>query len=353
MQKVSGYSNQNERKEYREQNSILPDDLALHGFLRWWYRLTAITPRDNSIDEREKVRKSRFLSAIVLSLLLIFFLFIPGCWALPNKFVMVADLGMMPICVLSLVLNRAKQTRLAGLLLVIAFEAALIMVVLTTQPLDEPSIQQYELFVFGELLSVSLLGAGSVFFLALFNSAFITLSLLFQPQTTILAYDLHTQFWPMLLRPVGLELLVAGVTYLWVSNAMRYMSQSYQAQELALEQKEQATQAQIQLQQNIEQLSHAYADAANQKSFIPVPLQEYRKDLWAIIATYNALQMRLQHVHQTEQELRRTMDELQTLKQAIMYYSNGLDRKEIDIKHPVQTKTVLDLLLSAIRDLQR
>jgi hypothetical protein len=227
------------------------------------------------------------------------------------------------------------------------------MVVLTTQPLDEPSIQQYELFVFGELLAVSLLGAGSVFFIAILNSIFITLSLLYQPQTSILAHDLHAQFWPMLLRPVGVELLVAGVTYLWVSNAMKYMSLSYIAREEALRQKEQAVQGQLELQQNIERLSHAYADAANQKVFVPLQLQHYRKDLWAIIGTFNALQMRLQHVQQTEMELKRTDNELNSLKQTILQYSNSLNRKEINIKQPVQTKTVLDPLLAAIRDQNR
>ncbi|GCE50548.1 hypothetical protein EI42_04369 [Thermosporothrix hazakensis] len=50
---------------------------------------------------------------------------------------------------------------------------------------------------------VSLLGARSVFFVALFNSVFICLSLLYQPQTPTLATDLHTRFRPMVLRPIG------------------------------------------------------------------------------------------------------------------------------------------------------
>ncbi|GCF10460.1 hypothetical protein [Dictyobacter arantiisoli] len=341
-----------DQKEHRE-DQLVTEDVALNKFLRWWYNFTAISPHATNTFEREQLRKSRFLSAIVLSLLLVFLLFIPGCLALPNKFVTVVDFGMMPICIISLFLNRAKKTMLAGLLLVIAFEAALVMVVLTTQPLDEPSIQQYELFVFGELLAVSLLNAGSVFPVAIFNSLFIVLSLLYQPQTAILAHDLQSQFWPLLLRPIGVQFLVAGVSYLWVSNAMRYMSLSFSAQEEALKQKELAEKDRQVLQQDIARLTQTYADAANKKVVITVPLHAYRQDFWSIIETYNALQLRLKHSQKNDQELQKVQLELDTLKNAIVQYSYGLNQRKISPWQPVQTKTALDPLLAAFRDHQR
>src|SRR2546422_166845 len=132
-------------------------------FFGCWYRLTSIPEPVGQTTPAayELARRSRLLSTIVFSLLLIFIVFIPACLALPNPYVIVVDIGMMPFCIVALILNRARHPYLAGVLLVVSFEAALVLVILTTHPFDEPSIQQYELFVFGELLAVSLLNARS------------------------------------------------------------------------------------------------------------------------------------------------------------------------------------------------
>nr|BBH87784.1 hypothetical protein KTC_25350 [Thermosporothrix sp. COM3] len=328
------------------------DRSTFQSFFRWWYALTAISETEDVPDplEREIIRKSRLLSVIVFFLLVIFVLFIPGCLALPNRYVLVADLGMMVICVLALFLNRAHKPMVAGVLLVLSFEAALMMVVLTTQPLDEPSIQQYELFVFGELLAVSLLSARSVFFVALFNSVFICLSLLYQPQTPTLAADLQTQFWPMLLRPVGVQLLVAGVTYLWVSSASNYLSRAYRAEKIATaaqqtaeKQREIAEQDRLRLQTDIERVVHNHATAMNRRLITKIPLQEYEPVLWPLINVFNSLQNRLQHTQQVEQSLKQ-------LNQAISQCAELISSGKYSPLQPLQTKTNLDLLLTALRE---
>src|SRR5579884_709685 len=202
------------------------------GLFAWWYALTAIAESAENSDpaKRDIIRKSRLLSVIVFFLLIIFVGFIPACLMLPNPFVLVADVSMLVICVVALMLNRAGKFSISGVLLVLSFEGALVMVIFTTIPLDGPSIQQYELFVFGELLAVSLLNARSVYLVAAFNSAIIIISLVFQPHTPMLDQDLQTQFWPMLVRPVAVQLLVAGVTYLWVSGAISYLARAIRAE---------------------------------------------------------------------------------------------------------------------------
>lgn len=191
------------------------------GFFRWWYTLTAISESGGEIDpiECEAIRKSRLLSMIVFFLLMICVMFAPVCLFLANRYVIVADLSMLVISVLALILNRAHKFLLASVLLVLTFEAAVVILVLTAMPLDNLSIQLYELFIFGELLAVSLLNAHSVFFIAIFNSLFITASLLYQPQIRMLSLGLQIQFWPILVLLVSVQLLVASVTYLWVSSA--------------------------------------------------------------------------------------------------------------------------------------
>lgn len=322
---------------------------------QWWYGLTAIpeTLVDMRTIKRDTIRKSRFLSVIVFFLLLIFIMFIPACLVLPNHFVILADGGMIAMCVVALYLNRRRKPLLAGILLVISFEAALMMVILTTMPLDEPSIQQYELFVFGELLAVSLINARSVFLLAFFNSLFITLTLLFQPQTPILAHDIQQQFWPILVRPLGVQILVAGVTYLWVSSAINYMTRAYRAELIALSahqvaerQRILAEQEKQRLKDSIEHIVFNHASAMNQHVITKIPLTTYEPVLWPLINVFNSLQNRLQHARRTEYEL-------QQIHQAISACVESIYQGHFFPQNSLPTRTALDILLTALRDQKR
>lgn len=107
-----------------------------HGLFQWWYDKTSISdpPVNASFAQREAARKLHLLSTIVFWLLVTFILFILGCLALPNHYVIYADLGMLALCIPALFFNRAKKPQVAGILLTFAFEAALTMVVFTTWP---------------------------------------------------------------------------------------------------------------------------------------------------------------------------------------------------------------------------
>jgi hypothetical protein len=324
-------------------------------FFGWWYQLTSIPEPsgESTPGTYELVRRSRLLSTIVFSLLLIFLMFVPACLALPNHYVIVVDVAMMPVCIIALILNRTRHPYLAGALLVVSFEAALVLVILTTRPFDEPSIQQYELFVFGELLAVSLLNARSVFLVAIFNSAFIGASLMYQePKMDTLIHDLHSQFLPMLVRPIAVQLLVAGVTYLWVSNATNHMTRAYQAeitataaQRVAEEQKEREKQERLDLQVNIERVVHTYAHAMNNRITTKIAIGDYEPVLWPLINVFNSLQNRLQHASQVEQEL-------QQLRNAIASSTELIYQNEFLIQQPIQTRTALDPLFAALKDQQ-
>lgn len=234
----------------------------------------------------------------------------------------------------------------------LSFEAALVLVILTTMPLDEPSIQQYELFVFGELLAVSLLNARSVFPVALFNCGFIIASLLYQPHTHALNLDLHVQFWPMLVCPIGVQLLVAGVTSLWVSSATGSMTRAYKAeqaataaQQVAERQRELSEQERKLLQESIERVVQNHANVMNQHTPTKIPLQEYEPVLWPLINVFNSLQNRLQRSQHMEKDL-------QQLDQAIARCTHHFYQGGITALQTLQTKTALDPLLVALREQQ-
>lgn len=282
------------------------------GLVAWWYKLTALpeAAANATFAQREAVRKSHLLSTIVFWLLFTFLLFIPGCLASPNHYVIFADLGMMPVCVIALWLNRAQKPEIAGLLLTVAFELALTMVIFTTQPLDEPSIQQYELYVFGELLCVSLLAPASVFFMMGCNIVLITASLVWQPHTAILTNDLKTQLIPILLRPIGVQLLVAFVSYLWVRGAIQAIARADRAEMIAKLEHELAEQKQ-KLEEGIQQILQTHVAVANGNLEARAPLT-HDNVLWQIARALNTLLVRLQRASQAEKQLRRVEQAVNT-----------------------------------------
>ena len=99
----------------------------------------------------------------------------------------------------------------AALILTIGFEVALTVAIFMISPFDETSIQLYDLYIMNLLLAVSLLPARTVFLFALANSCVILMSLIFQPHTAVLNHDLLTQFIPVMIRPIALQFITAGV----------------------------------------------------------------------------------------------------------------------------------------------
>jgi hypothetical protein len=313
-------------------------------WIQWWYNLTALpeAAADASFVQREAVRKSHLLSTIVFWLLFTFLIFIPACFVLPNHYVIFADLGMMPVCVIALLLNRAQRPEIAGLLLTVAFELALTMVIFTTQPLDEPSIQQYELYVFGELLCVSLLAPRSVFLMMAYNIAIITASLLWQPRTAILAHDLQTQLIPMLVRPAGVQLLVAFVSYLWVKGAIQAIARADRAETIARLEHELAEQKQ-QLEEDIQQILQTHVAVANGNLEARAPFTQDNV-LWQIARALNTLLVRLQRASRAEKQLQR-------VEQAVSVTVNMIQQAEQTNQTPriFITRTEIDPLIMVLQ----
>jgi hypothetical protein len=333
-----------EKQDWTPNEVVEQEAQKKKGLIAWWYKLTALPEAsvNASFAQRESVRKAHLLSTIVFWLLFTFLLFLPACFVLPNHYVIFADVGMMPVCVIALLLNRAQKPEIAGLLLTIAFELALTMVIFTTQPLDEPSIQQYELYVFGELLCVSLLAPRSVFLMMAYNIAVITASLVWQPHTAILAHDLQTQFIPILVRPVGVQLLVAFVSYLWVKGTIKAIARADRAETVARLEHELAEQKQ-QLEEGIHQILQTHVAVANGHLEARAPFTQDNV-LWQIARALNTLLVRLQRASQAEKQLQR-------VEQAVNATVNIVQQAELTNQTPriFITRTEIDPLIMVLQ----
>lgn len=314
------------------------------GPVQWWYNLTSIPdpPASASFLRRDAARKSRMLSTLIFWLLVTFILFLPGCFALPNHYVIYADIGMMVFCTVALLCNKASKPQLAGILLTVAFEAALTMVIFTTQPLDEPSIQQYELYVFGELLCVSLLAPASVFVVMAYNIGIIVGSLLWQPHTTILNFDLQAQFFPILLRPIGVQLMVAGVAYLWVKSTSNAVARADRAEMVARLEHELGEQKHA-LEQGIAQILQTHVEVANGNLKARAPLTQ-ENVLWQVARALNTLLIRLQRAVQAEKELQRVEQAVSTTVNTIQLADQANEMPRLSL-----TQTEIDPLIVALQ----
>ncbi len=326
-------------------------------FLGWWHNWTAIPepPANASFAKRDAARRGRLFSTVGFFFLIILLLFFPACVFLPNHLVIYMDGFIIGITVFALILNRQGRTLAAGIILVIAAESVLTAVILTTTPFDETSIQFYDLYVVVDLLAVSLIPAQYIFALALCNSLFIWGDLAYQPHTAVLAHDLMTQFIPMLVRPVALQIIIAGVAYIWVSSATRAIMRAERAEMVATlehmmaEERESFELAKQQLEESIQQLVRTHAESMNGQMIAKVPYPQDARILWPLVGVINSLWMRLQRAHHTEYELYQ-------LKQAIAAYTEALHHSTLNPQQQVpvyHTRTDLDSLIFAVGNLQR
>lgn len=325
-----------------------PENRQRAGLIQWWYRQTSIPEPDvtASLTQREAARKSHFLATIVFWLLFSFTLFIPGCFVVPNHYIIYADLGMIGACLIAIYCNRIRKPDVAGLLLTIGFELALTAIIFTTRPYDEPSIQQYELFVFGELLGVSLLTPKSVFLVMVYNIAIIAISLFLppslQPRTASLIQDLQTQLIPILVRPVAIQVLVASVCWLWAHSAAQAIKRADRAEMIARLEHELSKQKQ-ELEEGIQQILHTHVEVANGNLKARAPLNQ-ENVLWQIARALNTLLVRLQRASQSEVRLQQVERAVNWTVQTIQYAEHINQETRISL-----TQTEIDPLIAALQ----
>lgn len=320
--------------------------------LQWWYSFTT-PPRPSTnanFVRREADRKARLLSSVAFFFLATLILFIPGALFMPLGILLVV-FGAIFGTIIALIINRMGKTTFAGFVVALAAEAALTIGIQVMTPMDAASIQLYDLYTIIELLVVSLLPARYVFVAAFLNSLYIGIDLaLLHPRTPGLNEALQTQLIPALVRPIGLQLMVAGVAFIWVSNATRAIIRANRAEMLATlehtvaEQRAAIEREKLELEESIQQLVKAHVDAANGQIVTRIPYPP-AKALWPLVGVINSLWVRLHHSQQIDHEL-------QQLKQAIAAYNDRVQRAVASSQQSlpmVRTGTDLDALMLAIR----
>jgi hypothetical protein len=273
------------------------------GLVNWWFRFTGPPelPARASFVKREVVRRARLLSAVVFFLILSLVIMLPAAFFLPTILVLFVILGILAASVIALFFNRAGYTLVAGLMVVSAFELGLIAGMWVLSPLDVIHLPSFDLFIMGELLAISLLPARSIFLVAAFNVLFMWLNIRFQPLTPIFKQYLDTQLLVAMLRPTALQIIVAGVAYLWARSTTNAIARADRAEMIAALEHTLAEQKNN-LEQGIQQILHTHALVAKGDLGARAPLNKDNL-LWQVANSLNNFLGRYQRAYQSEQKL--------------------------------------------------
>ncbi len=323
---------------------VKPEEKKRNSVFKLWYDLTAIpeATMQASFLQREAARQSHLFSTVLFFYTVVIIVFLPCCLLLPNRYDFWIDAMLIVLSFVALGMNHKGMTLAAGTLIVVAFQIALTVIIFTTTPFDEASIQIYDLFLMTVLLAVSLLPPRGVFLVAIANSCVILGSLLYEPHTSVLANDLQTQFIPIMIRPIALQFIVAGVAYVWVYSMSEAIVRADRAETVAnlehalLEQKRD-------LEWGIQQILQTHVTIANGNLNARAPLS-HDNVLWQIARALNILLARLQRAVIAEKELRRT-------EQAVRLSVSTVQQAELQDQLPCLTftHTTLDPLIVALQ----
>ncbi len=312
--------------------------------LSWWHGLAA--PPEPAATapfaERERARRGRLASTILLGLLVLTIILLPI--GLSDRATLYAVLFSLVAVLIATALNRRGHVALAGGLLVLVIDLALMMVLLGAPhgQLDLIYVPVFDLFVLSELIAATVLPPSALFLVALANSAIIFLDTQFQPPTPAFHALLGTaDGYTVLARPIVLQLIVAIVAFLWTRSALQALVRADQA-ELVAELERREVENKRELEEGVRELLAAHVQISNGNFNVRVPTVR-NSMLWQIGSSLNNLISRFGRMAQADFVLRRTQDESHRLAEAIRVMRSG--RQPI---WPAPSGTPVDELLEAL-----
>ena len=316
----------------------------------WWLRFTSVPqdPNDSSFVARERVRRSRLASWLILGIMVFDLLLIPLSIGSTGT---VAAIGAAFIgLVIAAICNHAGWVTFTGIFLVIVITGAVFASIITEpNGLTMFDLPGYDVLTVTVVVAASILPAISAFFVAFINAVLVVLDFAVQPHAADIVAN--TQLYGavgLLARPVALLFIVAIVGYLWVRGTHREVRRADRAEGMAALEHAYAEQRR-QLEIGVQQILATHVRIANGDFGARAPLAQDNV-LWQIAASLNSLVARLKSsIDQAAQsgraayQLRRTEDEAQRLAAALRDLQAG--RQPI---WPQPTGTVVDELLGVL-----
>jgi hypothetical protein len=262
----------------------------------WWDRVNLLPDISKSAPllVREKARRRQLVSTILLVVAGFQLVSLPGAIIDFSSLALGTVVLGLVICGVAMLFNRGGKAIVSSILLIVVIDLGCGLMLLTSpMGLDVAHLPVFDVLIVSELIAVSLLPAVSVFPIALANILFILGDIAFQPHTPALNQLLATGMaYDVVAQPVGLQIIVAVVTYLWVRSALRAITRADRAEEIAELQRREAERTH-QLETGIQQLLQTQVRAANGDLTARTNLSQDNL-LWKVGVSLNMLLTRLQ-----------------------------------------------------------
>lgn len=286
------------------------------GRMRWWHRIAAPgRPSDTAtLNEREAYRRGKYISNTLLAMIILFIVQLVVIGGLVNH-------GLVPIFIMTLIVigiaivfNKRGKIILSGILVVLAIDASVMLAFPTYVALTPYQLTVLDLLVLPEVFAVSLLPAYFVFFDMGFHILFIfcVLTFLFSKDAQLTAYLAQApNFIDAAMKPTLIQVVVAIVSYTWMSSIKASVNRADRATEFALIEKDIAERNQLAAQQKrllekeIQEIIQVHSQVANGQIGARVPLRQGNM-LWSVAGSLNNLLTRLQKSLKEAQQLQQT-----------------------------------------------
>ncbi|HEY0754237.1 MAG TPA: hypothetical protein VGD98_09765 [Ktedonobacteraceae bacterium] len=311
-------------------------------FLGWWYRLS--TP-DEALEFAQGtiLPRSRLASILLLIILIAILAFIPAALTSDGMHVLPPLAGMFVMTCVAIFFNRLGKVTLAGILIVVAFDAALAESLLSYPNfvLTQNAVPIYDMFVLADIIAISLLPIRSIFFVSSFHSVFMLADIMLQPHTPDLQLLIDQTTYSFMVRPLAIQIVVALVTFLWVRNTMKALERANKAEIIAQLEHTLSIERQD-LAEGLQQILYTLVEAANGNLSVRAPLAQQHA-LWQVGVGLNILLARLQRSSQSEREFHHLQMEIQRL---LLCLQESKSQRALFWLSPGGTE--LDLLISEL-----
>ena len=268
--------------------------------------------KHTSVALREQARRKQIVSAVLLVIVIFQFAELPGALLMHTAM----DIGTvvlgLALCAVAALFNQFGKVTIVTVLLIAVIDLGCGLMLLTSpMGLDVSDLPVFDVLLVSELIAVSLLPAISVFPVALGNMLFTIVVLLFAPRTMELTMVLNSNMaYNTILQPLGLQLIVAVVSYIWVRSALRALARADRAEEISQLQRREAellrreAEFNHSLTQGSEHLLQVLVRAANGDQGVRSMLTQDHP-LWRIGNALNVLLTRVGRMANAEQEIKR------------------------------------------------
>jgi hypothetical protein len=293
----------------------------LQGLLNAWYYWTAPPelPSTATVTQRELVRRGRLASIILFAAILYCIFSAVTGFLNRNLITGVSFTFLIVAAFVLLTVNRRGHLTLVGIIFVALAQVGSFQIFFTPGGLALSDLPRLDTLIIQIILCIAFLPPIGAIVLSIVNCIYIWLILTYAQHAPSLAVVIAShQVNGLMIRPMILNILVAGVLYLWASSAEHAIARADRAESIAAlehtiaEQEHEIAEEKEGLERSIQLITETHRRIANGDESARVPLDD-RNKLWPVAGMLNNLLSRLQQLRRESYELARTKQEAERL----------------------------------------